>query len=197
MRALSLRGLGFVPAKEKLVGLAQETTFAQEVPYLQRRLPMQRERVQAAKDQVIALARQVRRRQLDGVVPRGGDDAAIEIRRRREPVHVAVGMRAKLRRCDESPTQEPQRKVRQPGATIRRRQQHDATELSRPSGRERAPHDDSPHAVADEMESLDTAVVVKLLCFGGEPRRMRLDRSPKTSIRPVHRAKALSLQGAP
>jgi hypothetical protein len=50
LQALSLRGLGFAPAKEKSVGLAQETTFAQEVPYLHRRLPMQRERVQAAKD---------------------------------------------------------------------------------------------------------------------------------------------------
>jgi hypothetical protein len=36
--------------KGKFVGLAQETTFAQEVPHLHRRLPMQWERMQAAQD---------------------------------------------------------------------------------------------------------------------------------------------------
>ena len=44
-----LKNIPGVP-KGKSVALAQETTFAQEVPYLHRRLPMQRERVQAAKD---------------------------------------------------------------------------------------------------------------------------------------------------
>jgi hypothetical protein len=57
-----------VPTNGKSGGLAQETTFAQEVRNLCRRMPMQRECVQAAKDQVIALARQIRRRERDRVV---------------------------------------------------------------------------------------------------------------------------------
>lgn len=72
-------------------------------------------------------------------------------------------MRGKLRRHDETPAKEPQRQVRQPGTAIRRREQHDATQFSRPRPRERAPHDDSAHAVADEMEPLDAGVLVQLL----------------------------------
>jgi hypothetical protein len=84
-------------------------------------------------------------------------------------------MRAKLRRPYQTPAEEPQREVRQPSTAIRRCEQHDATELSRPSHRERAAHDDGAHAVADEMEPRDTGVLVELPCFGREPRRMRLD----------------------
>src|SRR5262245_49729865 len=106
-------------------------------------------------------------------------------------------MRAKLGCCDDMRTKEPQRQVSQPGSAIRWGEQHNTTELSRPSHRERAPHDDGPHAVTDEMEPPEVGVPVELLCFGREPGRMRLDRPPQTSIAPVHRAKPLSFQGAP
>ena len=125
---------------------------------------------------MIALARQVRRGERNDVVPGRCDDAAIE-RRRRKPIHVAVGMRAELRRRNETPTQEPQRQVRQSGATIRRRQQHDATELSRPSHRERASHDDGSHAVTDEMEPLDAGTSSSSLALSAS-------RAPCASIDP-------------
>ena len=101
-------------------------------------------------------------------------------------------MRAKLGCRDQTPAEEPQRKVCQLAAAIRRRKQYDTTELSRPSHRKRPPHDDGSHAVADEMEPLDGGVLVEPLCLGCKPRRMRLDRSPHAPIAPVHGVKSLS-----
>jgi hypothetical protein len=46
-----------------------ETALAQEVAHLRRRVPVQRQRVQAAQDQMIALARQVGRAERNGVIP--------------------------------------------------------------------------------------------------------------------------------
>ena len=46
-----------------------EAAFAQEVRYLHRCAPVQRECVQAAKGDVIAFAGQVRRGQRDGMIP--------------------------------------------------------------------------------------------------------------------------------
>ena len=130
------------------------------------------------------------------MVPRRGDDAAIEICGGREPIHVAVGMRAKLRGRHQAPADEPQRDIGEARAAIGRREQHDAPELARPADRKRPPHDDGAHAVTDEMEPRDRGVGVELRGLGGKPRRMRLDRSAHARIAPVHRAKALSRQGA-
>jgi hypothetical protein len=71
---------------------------------------------------MIALARQVCRGEGNDVVPGRCYDAAIEIRRWREPIHIAVGMRAKLRCRGQTSTEEPQREVRQPGTAIRWRE---------------------------------------------------------------------------
>src|SRR5262249_3042112 len=152
--------------QETSAGCAQETTFAQEVPNLGRRVPVERERMQAVQDDVIALARQGRRCERDGVIPRRRDHAEIEIRRRREPVHVTVSVRAELHCGEETLAEQAQRQLGELRPAIGRREQHDAAELSRPPHRERAPHDDGPHAVADEMKPLDARILVEFLGLG-------------------------------
>ena len=57
------------------------------------------------------------------MIPCRRDHTAIEIDRWREPVHVAVGMRAKLCRGHETGPEEPQRHVCQPSTAIWRRKQ--------------------------------------------------------------------------
>src|SRR5262249_41508925 len=99
---------------EQSAGLAQKPTFAQEMPHLRRCLAMQRNGVQAAQDDVIALAGQVRPGERDNMVPRRRDDPAIEIGGRREPVHIAVGMRAELRCGGAAPAEQPQPAGRTP-----------------------------------------------------------------------------------
>jgi hypothetical protein len=115
--------------------------------------------------------------------------------RRRD--HVAVGVRAELSRGRGPTFKEPQREVREPRAVIGRRQQHDAAELARPLQRERAAHHDGAHAVADEMELLDSGVVVELAGLGREQSRMHLDRAAQAWIAPVEGAVTLSRQATP
>ena len=131
--------------------------------------------MQTAQHEVIALARQVRRRKRDDMVPRCRDDTTIEIGGGCKPIHVTIRMGAKLRRRGQTPTEEFQAQVRQPGATVWRRKQHDTTELSRASQSECAAHNDGPHAMAAEMKPRDASIVVKFLYFGCEPRGVGLN----------------------
>jgi hypothetical protein len=141
---------------------------------------------------MIALTRQVCRGERNDVIPGRSDDAAVECHWR-EPIDVAVGTRAKLRCRNQTLTEQAKRDVRQPSTAIRRREEHDTTELSRLSHRKRTPYNDGAHAVADEMEPLHGVVLIEFLCFSRKPRRMRLDGSPQASIAPVYGAKPLSL----